>query len=1069
LTAYTEDALVEQPAIQRLHQLGWQVCNCFDEVCGDGEYVSSSALYLGRFARSEVVLASRLRAALEKLNPQVPPEAIALAVEELSRDRAALSLPYANREVYKLLKEGVPVSYRDAQGTECFERVQVIDWNEPASNDFFLASQLWITGEVYTRRTDLIGFVNGLPLVLVELKAPQVNPKHAFDDNLRDYKYAIPQVFPYNALVILSNGSDSRIGSLTSEWEHFNDWKKINSEGEEGIISLDTMLHGVCDPARLLDLVENFCLYEEAKGGLRKLIAKNHQYIGVNNALAAVQSMQANQGKLGVFWHTQGSGKSYSMVFFAQKVLRKVPGNWTFLIVTDRTDLDDQIYKNFANCDIVTEAEERVRAGSGEHMQQLLKEDHRFLFTLIQKFHIERGQKYPVISDRSNIIVITDEAHRSQYDVLALNMRNALPNAAFLAFTGTPLMAGEERTRQVFGCYVSIYNFKQSVDDKATVPLFYENRIPELQLTNPNLNTNMADLLDEADLDERQEERLEREFSREYQLITRDDRLEKVAEDLVLHFMSRGFQGKGMVIAIDKLTAVRMYDKVKKHWKIQLAFLQAELETCEMEERAYLEAKIAAMQNTDMAVVVSQGQNEVEDMAQKGVQILPHRLRMVREDLATKFKDPQDPFRLVFVCAMWMTGFDAPSCSTIYLDKPMRNHTLMQTIARANRVFGEKVNGLIVDYIGVFREMQKALAIYGSASGGGLEPGEMPVQPKEALVQALEDRIAETETFLRAEDVDLEALRRSEGFERIHLLDDAVDAMLKNDDTKRDYLKLAGEVDRLFHAILPDLSANRYGEKRKAIVVIAQKIRAEMGPADISGILDQVEDLLDESIAPKEQGYVIRAPVGVAMAETSDPNPQHWVDLSQIDFEALKKKFEKSRKHTQVERLRGSISSKLRTMVQYNRMRMNYYDQFQRLIDEYNAGAVNIDEIFEQLVDFAQQLNAEEQRGISQQLSEEELAVFDLLTQPEPKLNREERKQVRQVAKELLDTLKAERLVLDWRKHQRTRAMVQVAIEEALDQLPDSYDGDLYRQKCDVVYRHVYDAYYGLGKSVYRG
>jgi type I restriction enzyme R subunit len=404
---------------------------------------------------------------------------------------------------------------------------------------------------------------------------------------------------------------------------------------------------------------------------------------------------------------------------------------------------------------------------------------------------------------------------------------------------------------------------------------------------------------------------------------------------------------------------------------------------------------------------------------------------MVREDLATKFKDPQDPFRLVFVCAMWMTGFDAPSCSTIYLDKPMRNHTLMQTIARANRVFGEKVNGLIVDYIGVFREMQKALAIYGSASGGGLEPGEMPVQPKEALVQALEDRIAETETFLRAEDVDLEALRRSEGFERIHLLDDAVDAMLKNDDTKRDYLKLAGEVDRLFHAILPDLSANRYGEKRKAIVVIAQKIRAEMGPADISGILDQVEDLLDESIAPKEQGYVIRAPVGVAMAETSDPNPQHWVDLSQIDFEALKKKFEKSRKHTQVERLRGSISSKLRTMVQYNRMRMNYYDQFQRLIDEYNAGAVNIDEIFEQLVDFAQQLNAEEQRGISQQLSEEELAVFDLLTQPEPKLNREERKQVRQVAKELLDTLKAERLVLDWRKHQRTRAMVQVAIEEA--------------------------------------
>jgi type I restriction enzyme, R subunit len=1067
MTTYTEDTLVEQPAIQLLQQLGWQACNCYDEVCGEREHLSPRALYLGRAARAEVVLTERLRAALEALNPHAPPEALHLAVEELCRDRSALGAAYANREVYRLLKEGVLVTYRDLHGTDCFERVQVIDWNEPTRNDFFLASQLWITGDVYTRRTDLVGFVNGLPLVLMEFKAPQVNVQHAYGDNLRDYKNAIPQIFPYNAIVILSNGSDSRIGSLTSEWEHFNEWKKINSEGEEGVIALDTMLRGVCDPQRLLDLVENFCLYEEAKGGLRKLIAKNHQYLGVNNAVAAVESIRANGGKLGVFWHTQGSGKSYSMVFFTQKVLRKLPGSWTFLIVTDRTELDQQIYKNFANCGVVTESEDRVRAGSGEHLQQLLKEDHRFLFTLIQKFHIEGGKKYPVLSERSNIVVITDEAHRSQYDVLALNMRNALPNAAFLAFTGTPLMAGEERTRDVFGQYISIYNFKQSVDDKATVPLFYENRIPELQITNANLNAEMADLIDNADLDERQEERLEREFSREYHLITRDDRLDKVAEDIVQHFMTRGFQGKAMVISIDKLTAVRMYDRVQKHWQIQMAFLQAELETCDEEDRAYLEEKLAAMQNTDMAVVVSQSQNEAEDMGKKGVQIMPHRLRMNREDLATKFKDPKDPFRMVFVCAMWMTGFDAPSCSTIYLDKPMRNHTLMQTIARANRVFGEKVNGLIVDYIGVFREMQKALAIYGSASGGGLAPGEMPVQPKAALVRALEERIADTEAFLGAEGIGLDALRFAEGFERVRLIDDAVDAMLRNDDTKRDYLKLSGEVDRLFHAILPDPAANRYGEKRKAIVVIAQKIRSEMGPVDISGVLEDVEDLLDESIAPKEQGYVIRAPLGIAVSETADEQPHHWVDLSRIDFEALRRKFASSHKHTQVERLRGSIGSKLRKMVNYNRMRMNYYDQFQRLIDEYNAGAVNIDEIFEQLIDLAQQLNTEEQRGIKQSLSEEELALFDLLTRPEPKLNRKDQKQVRQVAKELLDTLKAERLVLDWRKHQKTRAMVQVTIEEILDRLPDTYDPDLYRQKCDAVYQHVYEKYYGMGRSVY--
>ena len=438
----------------------------------------------------------------------------------------------------------------------------------------------------YTRRIDLIGFVNGIPLLFIELKASHVNLKHAYDDNLRDYKDTIPHLFWYNGLIVLSNGSKALVGSITSPWEHFNEWKKINSEGEEGIISLDTVLRGTCTPERLLDLVENFTLFKIAAaekggkaGGLVKILAKNHQYLGVNNAFEAVQDIRENQGKLGVFWHTQGSGKSLSMVFFSQRVLRKLPGNWTFLVVTDRNELDEQIYKNFADSGVVTEAEKNVRAGSGEHLQQLLREDHRFLFSLIQKFHIENGKKYPVLSERDDIIVMTDEAHRSQYDVLALNMRNALPNAAFIGFTGTPLMAGEERTRQVFGDYVSIYNFKQSVDDQATVPLYYENRIPELQLINPNLNNDMEDLLDNAMLDENQESRLEREFSREYHLITRTDRLEKVAEDIVMHFLSRGYKGKAMVISIDKATAVKMYDKVSKYWSLHLAGFEAEWES----------------------------------------------------------------------------------------------------------------------------------------------------------------------------------------------------------------------------------------------------------------------------------------------------------------------------------------------------------------------------------------------------------------------------------------------------------------------------------------------------------
>jgi type I restriction enzyme R subunit len=1067
MTDFGEDSLIEQPAIALFRQIGWQAVDCFDEAFG-------KAASLGRDTPNEIVLLSHLSPALQKLNPGLPEQALQLAVEELTRDRSIATPAEANRQVYELLKNGVPVTYRDAEGIERFERVQVIDWTTPANNDFFLASQLWISGEIYKRRADLVGFVNGLPLVFIELKATHKALKNAFDNNLKDYKYTIPQLFWYNAFIILSNGSQSKIGSLTSAWEHFNDWKKINSEGEEGIISLETMLRSVCQPERLLDLVENFILFEEAQGGLRKIIAKNHQYLGVNNSLKAVQNIRQNHGRLGVFWHTQGSGKSYSMIFFSQKVLRKLPGNWTFLVVTDRQELDEQIYKNFANCRVVHEMEHQVRAGSGEHLQALLKEDHRYLFTLIQKFHpqnaggcIERGQTYPLLSERDDIIVMTDEAHRSQYDVLALNMRNALPNAAFLAFTGTPLMAGEEKTRQVFGDYVSVYNFKASVDDQATVPLYYENRIPELQLVNPDLNAEMAELLDDAMLDEDQEVRLEREFSREYYLITRDDRLEKIAEDIVLHFLGRGYQGKAMVISIDKATAIKMFNKVQKYWKYHQAVLEAELDDLPEDDRPVWREKIKFMHETDMAVVVSQGQNEVADMAEKGLDILPHRKRMLKEDLATKFKEPKDPFRLVFLCAMWMTGFDAPSCSTIYLDKPMKNHTLMQTIARANRVFGEKVNGLIVDYIGVFRELQKALAIYGSGVGGALGEGELPVKDKQALVDLLRSAIQAAREFLTSHGVDLQAIRAAEEFNVVKLLDDAVDALFVNDDTQRQYLLLAGSVDRLFSAILPDKSANEFAPDRKVMMVIAEKMRANRDPVDISQIMDEVDKLLDESIAPKDKGYIIYTSGNKPYDATHPGKPMHWVDLSRINFEALRKGFAQSHKRTEIERLRVIINAKLKKLIQYNRARMNFYEQFQKMIDDYNAGRENVDAFFAELVSFVQGLNIEEQRGVAENLSEEELAVFDLLTRPNLKLSKSEREKVREVARQLLDTLKAEYLVLDWRKNQQTRAGVKVAIEEALDRLPKMYNDTLYEEKCDLVYQHIYDSYFGPGKNIY--
>lgn len=1051
---YSESALVEVPAIALFATLGYETANTFHERLGKNGT-------LGRETYDEVVLSPRLRAALRRLNPGLSWEAIEIAVEELTRDRSALSLANANREVYRLLKNGVNIRIRGEGDEEIDETVRVIDWNNPANNDFLLVSQFWIAGEMYKRRADLVGFVNGLPLVFIELKAAHKRLENAYRDNLRDYKDTIPQIFWYNAFIILSNGRQSRIGSITAGWEHFFEWKKISNEQEKGVVSLETMIRGTCEQNRLLDIVENFTLFSDAGGALVKLIAKNHQFLGVNNALDAVYSIRENQGRLGVFWHTQGSGKSYSMVFFSQKVLRKIPGNWTFLIVTDRQELDDQIYKTFQDVGAVTE--HQVQAENGEHLRQLLQEDHRNIFTLIHKFHTEKGQTYPKLSDRSDIIVITDEAHRTQYDILALNMRNALPKAAFIGFTGTPLMTGEEKTREVFGDYVSIYNFSQSVEDGTTVALYYENRIPELQLTNANLNDDVERLIEDAELNEGQQKRLEREFAREYHLITHDDRLERIAEDIVKHFMGRGQMGKAMVISIDKATAVRMYDKVQKYWRRYLDELRKEVQGYVKGEPEWelLHDKIAYMETTDMAVVVSQSQNEIDEFRQKGLDIITHRRRMLQEDLETKFKDANDPLRIVFVCAMWITGFDVPSLSTVYLDKPMRNHTLMQTIARANRVFHDKVNGLIVDYVGVFRDLQKALAIYGSAAGGDVKAGEVPVKDKSELVGALKRAIDETDTYCKEQGIDPQVILAApaQDFRRISLVQDAVDALVVNDEIKKKYLSLAQTIARLYKAILPDTAASMYSAIVALFLVIAREIRSLTPESDISGVMDDIEQLMDVSVATK--GYVIRESSGAYGLDGR-------IDLSQVDFDALRAHFERARKHIEAEKLRGAINSKLKRMVHLNKSRADYLERFQRLIDEYNSGSANVEFLFDKLVAFAQELNAEEQRHVAEQLSEEELAVFDLLTRPNMELSEREKDEVKKVARSLLETLKREKLVLDWRKKQQARAQVLLTVRKMLDEgLPRSYTPAPYERKCDEVYQHIYDSYFGQGRSIY--
>lgn len=1049
---YSEDALIERPAIDLLQGLGWQFQNCFHEFDDSG--VSS----LGRDNKSDVILVNKLRPVLEKLNLDVSKTAIDEAVKILVQDRTVMSMVAANRDIYGLLKNGVPVSYLDDQHEQISERVKLIDWENIENNDFFLASQFWIAGEMYTRRADLIGFVNGIPLLFIELKASHRNLKKAFDENLRDYKSTIPQVFWFNGLIMLSNGSKSRMGTLTAEWDHFSDWKRINDEGEKGIVSLDTVIKAVCSPERLLDLVENYSLFKEEKNGTIKIIAKNHQYLGVENAIHAFHKMNENKGRLGVFWHTQGSGKSISMLFFSQKILRKVPGNWTFVLVTDRTELDDQIYKNFVRCGVIKGKQER--AESGGNLRTMLRENHRFVFTTIQKFRTERGEQHPVISDRSDIVVMTDEAHRTQYDVFAMNMRNALPKAGFIGFTGTPLIAGEERTKEVFGDYVSVYNFKQAIDDDATVPLFYENRKPKVQLTNLSLNDDIQRILEDAELDESQQSKFEREFSKEYHLITREDRLDDIAQDIVAHYMNRGFMGKAMVVSIDKATAIRMYDKVRKYWIEYTDKLQKEYESSTDVVKEELGDQLIYMKRTDMAVIVSQSQNEVEDLKAKGVDVIPHRRRINSEDLDEKFKDADDPLRIVFVCAMWMTGFDVPSCSTIYLDKPMKNHTLMQTIARVNRVFGEnKKAGHIVDYIGVLRNLNKALAIYATPTGDGVDT---PITEKSELIEQLRQYIAEVIELFDEWEISLSDILKAEGLECVALIDDAVEAILENEERKMRFQEKNAIIHNTYKAILPDVTASEFQPVVKLLRILKDKLGSISPTVDISDVLKQVSDLLDKSVqidkrypSPHEDkdGHFFRGRI---------------LDLSKLDFDKLHEQFKKGRKRMLAEQLRKAIEVKLRALYMLNKTRINYLEKFQQLIEDYNAGSMNVEEYYRRLLEFVKTLGEEEKRTLAENLNEEELALFDLLVNPPLKMTQKDIKEVKKVAHELLDKLKTDKFVIDWRKKQQARAAVRLCIEETLEGLPPVFTDGLYHQKCGIIYQHIYEAYYGKEKSIYQ-
>jgi type I restriction enzyme R subunit len=1043
MNPFSENNLVEQTVIKLIKEM-WA-----DEACHINAYSDLADTALGRAHRGEVVLQKYLFPALQKLNPELPLDALNQAIEQITRDRSHLSLVNANKEIYALLRDGANVEIPAKNGEFETVTVRFFDYQTPSNNHFLCVSQLWVVGEMYTRRPDIILFVNGIPLLLLELKASHKSLVDAYQDNLRDYKSTIPKIFWYNMGVLISNGIENKFGSLTSPFEFFNEWKKAESEDDKPKSDISTFIRGICDKKRILDIFENFILFDDSHAETKKIVPRYFQYFGVNRAFQNVIDRKKNKGKLGVFWHTQGSGKSFSMVYLSQKVMRKLQGNFTFVIVTDRSDLNRQAYKNFATVGAVYEKE--VQAESIIHLKELLRADHRQIFTTIQKFQdIDNA-----VSERDDIIVMTDEAHRTQYDRMAQNMRKALPNASFIGFTGTPLMQkGEEKTRETFGDYVSEYNFADSVRDKATVPLYYENRVPRLENVNDRLEDEIAKVMDFYDLNDDQEEKLEKEFSTFYKLVTREDRLNTIARGIVQHFVGRGYNGKAMVVSVDKKTTFRMYDKVQKEWQRYIGKLRMDLLRAANEyERGKIEEQLARHENVDMVVMVSLGdnQNEIADMEKFDIDVKPIRERILKKNskdgkvisLEDEFKESDSNLRIVFVCAMWMTGFDVPNLSTLYLDKPLKNHTLMQAIARVNRVSPGKKNGLIVDHIGVFKNIEKALAIYATSHSGDAEI----IRSKDELLAELSSTLKNGKEFLRTENIDLGKILSAPAAEKLLLIEQAVNTILGDLGKKKKFLNLAMDIYSTYQAILPDPSADDYYAEVTAIRVIASRVRdVGLASVDVSQVKKDLEDLLDRSIQAGE--YVI-------------PQHKRLKDLSALDADALHDFFtqlDKDNKNIQAEILSAELQNKIEEMVRKNKKRSKFIDRLNSLLTKYNSGAHDIDQLLHDLGNLVKDLNEEEERMVKEDLSEDELAIFDLLRKDN--LNPADTAKVRFAAKELLEKLK-EKLVPGWRDFEPLRAGVKITISDVLfPKLPETtYTEQDCESKCLEVYNFAYERY----------
>lgn len=1039
---YSENILVQESAGNLLRdELGWDVQFAYNtEVLGkNGTF--------GRESYKDILLTRYFKEALKKFNPWINDNQIIEAQQVLEKRLSTSSLLQVNEEKYFLIRDGIPVTIKKPNGQTETKKAVVIDFQNPDNNYFLAIKELKIHGDLYRRRTDIVGFVNGIPLLFVELKKNTVDVQNAYDDNYTDYQDTIPHLFYYNAFIMLSNGTEAKVGTLGSKFEFFNEWKRL-AEEDQGSVALETMLRGICKKENFLDLFENFILYDRSNGQTVKILARNHQYLGVNEAMKAYIERKLNDGKLGVFWHTQGSGKSYSMVFFAKKIRRKMEGTPTFVILTDRDELNTQISNTFENCGLLGKdiKASQFIATSGDDLVKRLQGNPSFIFALIQKFN--KPNEKPIYPDH-DIIIMSDEAHRSQYGVFADNMMKLLPTAARIGFTGTPLLSSDNITARTFGGYVSVYDFKRAVEDGATVPLYYENRGEKiLDLHNPEITNQILDAIENADFDVNQQDKLEAEFAKEIHLLTAEPRLKSIARDFVRHYSDLWTSGKAMFVCLNKVTCVRMYNYVQEYWKEEIKTLKASLKNTSQQESIELERKIKWMEETEMAVVVSQEQNEIQTFKKWNLDIKTHRTKMEKSELDKEFKDSKHPLRVVFVCAMWLTGFDVKCLSCLYLDKPLKAHTLMQTIARANRVSEGKSNGLIIDYIGIVKALRKALADYTVNAGGN--GGSDPTVDKNKLIARIVETIGKADKFLSENYFDLENLINAHDFKKLSYLRKAANAVCGSIDDKKTYTTYASELNRLMKYTDIDDITSHTRKQYEAIAAIYSELQKKRKHINTTGLMIEINEIISEYVE------IQHTPA------TTCEEPRRF-DISAINFDLLRREFAKvNTKNLVLKDLEEVIQQKLDSMIFANHDRINYYERYQQIIDDYNSeqDRVTIEKTFMELMDLANQMSHEEKRYVREGfISDEELSLYDMLFRDD--LSRTDIKKLKEVAALLLQKIKTKIAEFDhWTDKQETKAAIDNLIRDTLwAELPDCYDEDsisMYRKR---IYEYVYTRY----------